>query len=81
MAGEATTSTGEPGRISRSAAGESLAQPLGMTGMLKNQRALQVLGTVQPACQAEMPLKMRACLAKDFEDLAFLRCHKSLLYH
>jgi hypothetical protein len=47
-------------------AGQSLAQLLGMTWMLKNQRALEVLGTMQPACQAEVPLKMSACLAKYF---------------
>ena len=80
-AGEATTFTLAAGKKRQYLAGEVAAQGLGVDGVLEHQGALQVLGAMQSAGEPEVPVEVGAGPFEEIQDAAFLRCHKSLLYH
>ena len=60
---------------------EILAESFGVSRMLQHQGALQILGTMQPAGEAEVPMEVGTGPLEEIQDRAFLRYHKCLLYH
>jgi hypothetical protein len=50
--------------------GQPLTGPLGVSRMLKHQRALEVTRTVEPGCELEMAFEKSAGLLKKSEQIS-----------